>query len=170
VAAVLPQHLCQLFVAILFCIARGRHAFDISGIYRERETSLLAVGVRVERVIHYSYTLPVAGDMPRAERLLTSEKYSVDMPKILSRVRHLDFDDSDTPAETNELVKKECDPYVLQPGARFRYKLVLKHYAGNMPSDAVLRLWVETSDGDKESHEIYVRYALGFSERTLSNP
>ena len=116
----------------------------------------------VERVIHYSYTLPVAGEMPRAKRLLTSEEYSVDMPNIFARVRHLDFDDSDTPAEIHELVKKECDPSVLQPGARFRYTLVLKHYAGNMPYDAVLRLWLETNDGERESHELYVRYALGF--------
>ena len=108
--------------------------------------------------------------MPRAELLLTSEEYSVNMPNISSRVRHLDFDESDTPAEINELVKKECNPDALQPGARFRYTLVLGHYAGNMPSDAVLRLWLETNDGDRESHEIYVRYALEFSERPLSIP
>ncbi len=162
---------CKQFFRISQVVSHADPSFDVILFNPgEREVSLLAVGVKVERVIHYSYTLPVAGDMPRAELLLTSEEYSVNMPNISSRVRHLDFDESDTPAEINELVKKECNPYVLQPGARFRYTLVLGHYAGNMPSDAVLRLWLETNDGDRESHEIYVRYALEFSERPLSIP
>jgi hypothetical protein len=50
------------------------------------------VGVRVERVIHYSYSLPVAGDMPKAEQLPPSDECSVNMPNIFGRVSHLDFD------------------------------------------------------------------------------
>jgi hypothetical protein len=162
---------CKQFFHVTEVVSHADPSFDVILFNPgEREASLLAVGVRVERVIHYSYTLPVAGDMPRAERLLTSEEYSVNMPDISSRVRHLDFDDSDTPAEINELVKKECDPYVLQPGARFRYTLSLRHYAECMPSDAILRLWFETNDGDKESHELYVRYAIGFSKKPPSVP
>jgi hypothetical protein len=162
---------CKQFFHINEVVSHADPSFDIILFNPgEREVSLLAVGVTVERVIHYSYTLRVAGDMPRAERLLTSEEYSVNMPNISGRVRHLDFDESDTPAEISELVKKECDPYVLPPGARFRYTLVLRYYAGNMPSDAVLRFWLDTNYGDRESHELYVRYAVGFSERPPSVP
>ena len=154
---------CKQFFNINEVVSHADPSFDVILFNPgQNEASILAVGVRVERVIHYSYTLPVAGDMPRAEKLLTSEEYYVEMPDIFGRVRHLDFDESDTPAEINEVVRKECDPYVLQPGARFRYTLSLRHYEENMPYDAVLRLWVETNDGDKESDEIYVRYALGF--------
>jgi len=71
------------------------------------------------------------------------------MPKIFSKVRKFDFDE--------DVVRKNCEPYLLSPEGRFRYTLALNQYEG-MPNNSIIRFWVETSEGTQESSDLYLRY------------
>jgi hypothetical protein len=153
---------CKQFFHIDKVISGADPSFDV--ILRNdgtREVSILAIGVLVLRVAHYSYELPVAGLITEARKLTASEAYWVEMPDIFDQTCHFDFDGGDPPAEVNQLIRKDCEPYVLPPEGRFRYTLVLRGYA-SMPNNAILRLWVETSGGSRESNDVYLRYALGY--------
>ena len=153
---------CKQFFHINQVVANSDPSFDV--ILRNDgrgQASILAVGIRVLRVAHYSYELPVAGSIEEARKLNTSEAYWLDMPNIRRQTLHFDFDEDDPPAEINQLIQKNCDPYILPPDGRFRYTLVLRGYA-NMPNNVILRMWVDTSDGARESNDMYLRYALGF--------
>lgn len=124
-----------------------------------RELSILGVGVRIVRASHYSYEFLVGGLIEEANKLATSETLCVEMPELFQEICHHNFDEGDPPVETNRIVRTDCDPYLLPPEGRFRYTLVLMNYR-KMPNNVILRLWVETSEGDRESHDLYLRYAL----------
>ncbi|KDB07242.1 hypothetical protein LIG30_3488 [Burkholderia sp. lig30] len=125
---------------------------------RERDLTILAVGVRVVYVAHFSYQiLGYAGDLPEARKLPMNETYVIEMPKIGVSDVELD-EDGDGGEAVNVLVKASCEPYVLEAGAYFRYRILLNNWWGRMPTNAILRLWVLTGTGERESHELYVRY------------
>jgi len=106
-------------------------------------------------VIHF---FRYAGDIPKAHKLAIDETYVVEMPELTVSEKALDEDGWGGEEIDEILVKVACDPYVLESNAYFRYKIILNDWWGRMPVIAVLRLWVLTGLGERESHELYMRY------------
>jgi hypothetical protein len=159
-----PKHLwskCKQFFHINEEVSHADPSFDVTLLNNAtRDITIYAVGVRVVRVAQYSYELPTAGPIREAREIETSKTYWLEMPNISQQTRHLDFDEDDAPFDVKRLVTKDCT-YVLSPDDHFRYTLVLGNYS-NVPNNAVLRMWVDTNEGERESHALFLRYALGF--------
>jgi hypothetical protein len=147
-----------------------RHAtpsFDVVVRNNSRSTiTIWAVGVHIIQVATYSYSMAgVAGTIPEAQPLDTSAAYAINMPNMWERTKHLFFDEVDPPLDVDEILKKECDPpYNIPSEGQFRYELALRNYS-NMLNHTVLRFWILTSDGPKESQDfgIHYGYATGWT-------
>jgi len=126
------------------------------------------VGVHIIKIAHYSYSVSgVAGPVPEAMPLDTSAAYSIEMPNMRERTRDLFFDKVDPPLNVDDIVRQECaPPYNIPSEGQFRYELALPHYEGKMLSQTILRFWILTSDGPRESKDYRLHYAYGTSWRT----
>lgn len=147
------------YFSIVKGLANSTPSFDVLlQNIRGKDLTILAVGVRVVYVAYFSYQiLGYAGDLPEARKLPVNETYVIEMPNINVSEEGLD-EDGDGGEEVDVLVKASCEPYVLDAGAYFRYRILLDNWWERMPTNAVLRLWVLTGTGERESHELYVRY------------
>jgi hypothetical protein len=147
-------------------------SFDIILVNNGSENvTVWAVGVHLVEVAQYSYQIAgVAGEMAIAKKLETMGMYSINMPDMWERTRHLFFDEDDPPMKVDDVLTRPCDPpFVVPPDAQFRYRLALVNYK-NMLNNTILRFRAETSEGTKESDDIKLSYSWSPGEGQSLHP
>ena len=125
------------------------------------------IGVEVVKA-HNSWSTGIYyGTAPKASPIKSSGHYELRLPSDndiaegIRAVMHLDPDSEE--ADKWYDIGALCsivlpEPMYLPPAAPFMYTTNLKQYDEGMPTDAVLRLWIQTDSGGLRSDDILVTF------------
>ena len=118
---------------------------------------LTSVGIEIVSLAFHMHGYGIT----RAERIKQEALYCLDLPDLRSKLMQSVKPDGSNkgipPKDFHyEMHYKVPDPLLFNPGAVFRYEILLRSYIQNMPNLAVLRLLVMTNQGAFKSHYIHV--------------
>jgi hypothetical protein len=89
-----------------------------------------------------------------------TDTYTINMPDIKSKTRDYDMNYLE-PLDWHELVSISLpDPIYFQAKGPYRYKLLLQNYDIHIPNSTILRMWIQTDQGQEYSHEIYLVHLM----------
>jgi hypothetical protein len=107
-------------------------------------TIVNAVGVKIMRVAQSTCLYGA----PQATKIVKSDAHALIIPDICRRLEEGSSWEDSSPRDIGETVyMKLPDPMYLEPGAPYRYSLLLKHYKAHMPTWTDLVMYVVTDRG-----------------------
>lgn len=144
-------------------VANADPSFDITLMNTTTEPMILTdIGIEIVCIAEVGY---LGGEAPVSVKVKVSDAYIIDIPSlldipsVLTKIKEVEDNEGSSlwPIDVNERVSIHIpDPIYLQAKAPYRYRLFLRNYYKHLPNYAIIRMWLQTNQGQERSKEILI--------------
>ena len=128
-----------------------------------RNVLLKRVGIEIVCTVHDYAPQGRAGEVPRAVEITIEHDYTIQMPNLWphdSDPDHDPFFPENPPMDIGRLVEIGSRSILMPADSLYAYTLTLANYNHNIPSKALIRMWLQTDWGEERSSPIYLTWGI----------
>ena len=144
------------------------------------EIPIFSAGVRILYWVRITQDMPYGGAPESFYELPIANTYVIGLkpwewrPRVgwvptdwgpAETVRVIDEEGETGEQKVDVLLKQNSEVYIINPGGHFRYKIVFQNWP--LWASMVLRMWILTGSGERESGPLYVRHGYDGQFRSL---